>query len=451
MSFGIPIAYNQLENNLAIPSQLVGDDLKSFGKGARNNVRSVPTSSGNVGPSSTLLFNLPVGGYDYIKSNSMYLKCSVTISASRGNDTNPSSVRFAGGVEAVNGTSLFNQGGASSLINRVNVMVGGTSLNYPQYNHFRNSVLPHILGNDYIFNDLRQMEYAGIAIEGGTVANTPFTRTVNVAIPLWLPCFNSNQAFPALLISTPITIEILTETFAAALSQHNCTITGYEIRDASLIYETITVSSEFKQALLQSKAGQMYSIKLNDWMCVGPSAYTGSLTYQIGCGLSSLRAVLWTEQLVADVAAANIKKYLSNGLLDYKVYVNNLQISVNNPDNDAVAFAEMNRALSRLNDYNITSAMLPVANTLTTGVKNTYTSHNWLGGASCDVFSDYGYEQTGVPASTVTVELTKGLPNAYKWQNATVVDNAGANLYVFLLHDSTLSVDVFSGVVMVRK
>ncbi len=438
MSFGVPIAYSQLENNLAIPSQLVGDDLKSFGKGSRNNVRSVPTSSGAVGASSTLLFNLPVGGYDYIKSNSMYLKCSVRIEGAHANNTNAGRLNFNG----ISTVDLFDVGGASSLINRINVMVGGTSLSYSNYQHFRNAVMPHIVGYDFLSGDLRQLEYSSVDIPTGNTPNGAIDFTIDVAIPLWLPCFNSNQAFPSLLISTPITIEILTETIANAFALVETSINKYTVSDASLVYETITVSSEFKQALLQSKAGQMYNIKLNDWMSVGPTAPTGTMTYQIGCGLSSLRSVLWTEFL------GNAYKY--NGLTDYKISVNNLQVSVNNPDNDAVTFAEMNRALSRLNDYHISSVLGQVTNVANSGIRNTYTVSNFLGGASCDVFSDYGYDQTGSPASTVTLELTHAGGSNRKWQNTNQFDGA-ASLFVFLLHDSTLSVDVSSGVVMIRK
>lgn len=438
MSFGIPIAYNQLEGSLAIPSQLVGDDLKSFGKGARNNVRSVPTSSGDVGASSTLLFNLPVGGYDYIKSNSMYLKCSIRLQGAHAANTNQGSINFNGN-SSVNG---YEVGGASSIINRINVLIGGTSLSYPNYQHFRNALMPHIVGYDFISGDLRQLEYATVDLNTGIVSGAAVDTTIDVAIPLWLPCFNSNQAFPALLISTPITVEILTETIANAFALVETTLSSFTVSNASLVYETITVSSEFKQALLQSKAGQMYSIKMNDWMSIGPTASQASMVYQIGCGLSSLRAVCWTEFL------SNAYKF--NGLSDYKVYVNNLQISVNNPDNDAVTFAEMNRALSRLNDYNISSVLGPVANTSASGIRSTYTSDNFLGGASCDVFSDFGYDQTGVPASTVTLELVHSGGTARKWQS-TSTHSTNASLFVFLLHDSTLSVDVSSGVVMVRK
>ena len=447
MSFGIPLSYAELQNNLAIPSQLVGDDLKNFSKGARSNVRSVPTSSGNIGAAASILFNLPTGGYDYIKDNSMYLKCDVTINSTHAANTNPSSLYFSGQSNA----AAFHIGGASSLINRVNVLVGGTSLSYPNYNTFRNSVLPHIVGSQFISNDLRQLEYAGVALVGNASSGGGVANTISVAIPLFLPPFCSNQAFPALLMSTPITIEILTESVKNAFYSIECEVDSYTISSASLVYETITVSSEFKQALLQSKAGQMYNIKLNDWMSVGPTASQNPLIYQIGCGLSSLRSVLWTYQLSDDLTATKDKpkKYVSNGLADYKVHVNNLQISVNQPDNDAVAYAEVNRALSKINDYNITSALNVDTNTNTSGLRNTYTTYNFLAGASCDIFSDYGYHETGIPASTVTLELNNTGATARKWQ--TAASHSAASVYIYMMHDSLLSVDVSSGVVMVRK
>ena len=88
---------------------IMGDDLKSF-SGAKNSIRSVPTMSGSsVGPSSSILFNIPTGGYSYIKPNSMYLrlKCVVTQTAA------------ATAVWAFAGQSSDNNydcGGASSLV-----------------------------------------------------------------------------------------------------------------------------------------------------------------------------------------------------------------------------------------------------------------------------------------------------------------------------------------------
>lgn len=443
MSFGVPLSYSELQNNLAIPSQLVGDDLKSFGKGARNNVRTVPTSSGSVGPSNTLLFNIPVGGLDYIKSNSVNLNATIKVDGSHPANATAGSFLFSG-----IGDGGSNVGGASSIINRINVMMGGVSQSYNNYNHMRNAVMPHILGSEYIVRDLRALEYAGVEFTTGATTGTVLM-DINVSIPLWVPVFNSSQALPTLLMTSPISVEILTETIADAFAVNNTTITSYTVKDAYLTYETITVSNEFKQALLQSKSGSMYNIQLNDWQSIGPTASTAQMSYQIGLGLSSLKSICWTEYLN--------NCYFWNGLSNYKVFVDNLQISLNNPNNDAKVFCELNRALSKINDYNVTSLLAAEATTaINTNQRNDYVNRHFLAGASCQVFSDYGYAQTGQSASTVTLELDHTPADTadyrWKWGGQAFADHStSAKLLVFLFHDSTLSVDVSSGVVMVRK
>ena len=197
MSFGTPISYAQPHDNLSIPSQVIGDDLKSFGKGACSVVRVLPTSSGsNISPSSSALFTIPTGGYSYIKPNSFYLraKCAVTITG-----TTSVSWYFGGAASSQGITTTTGTGGASSLINRINVQMGGTSLSYSNYSHFRNAVLPHCASKEYIETELRQLEYAGVTKLATT--DVADSKDIFFSIPLWLPCFNSNQAFPALLLS----------------------------------------------------------------------------------------------------------------------------------------------------------------------------------------------------------------------------------------------------------
>jgi hypothetical protein len=312
----------------------------------------------------------------------------------------------------------------------------------------RNSVLPHVIGTEYITKDLREQEFAGVQIDTSNAsAGATFSSVLNVSIPLFLPCFNSAQAFPALIMKTPITVDILTESVANAFRSVGNENVTYTLTDSVLVYEAISVSPEFKQALLQSKAGQMYNIKLNNCMSIGPTASQATMNYQIGAGLSSLRAVCWTEFYQ--------NRYTFNGLKNYRVFVDNLQISINNPNNSAIAYTELNRALSKLNDYNVTSALVNINDGNAgnkTARRSDYTTHKFLGAASCDVFSDYGYASTGINSSTVTLFLEhEGTASTVADWQVTDKHETTATLYVFLLHDSTLSVDVSSGEVMIRN
>jgi hypothetical protein len=188
---------------------------------------------------------------------------------------------------------------------------------------------------------------------------------------------------------------------------------------------------------------------INDWMAIGPQNMSGSARYNIGAGLSSLKSILFTSQLQADQVATGVKKYVSNGLLQCSFYVNNQQVSPAGLTDDAQIYDEMQRALGVTYDSNATSNMLSVVNATAKGLRNTYTSHNFLAGCSTQVFNDWGYASTGIPADQVSVEVVAGTPSAYQFQEATGVANA--SLYVFLLHDSTLSIDVSTGQCMLRK
>ena len=446
MSSGIPILYAQPES-LSVPYSVLGDDLKSF-KGAKSSVRSVPSSSGAAGASSTILFNLPVGGYSFIKSNSMYLRGSCVVTQT-GAATN--FYGFAGQGAAADESQNF--GGASSMISRISVNLGGTSLSYGAYNTFRNAVLPHVCSAEYFSTDLKQCEHAGVWRDNtsATAALSLTSRTVHFAIPLWLPPFCSSQHFPALLMNSPIAIEILTETVGKAFYSEGANeVTDYSLSNLSLVYETIDVSREFKDAMLASKAGGFYSMHMNDYLNVGPNSATASMRMQIGVGFSSLKSILFTET-ASNPAVTDRKVYTSNGLLNYTIHADNFPVSVSNAgDNEAVCFLEVNRALQKINDSNITSAIYPVANANASGVRTTYATNNFLSGASVQTISDYNYSSSGMECSSVVLELEHGTPDNARWGAAP--DFAATNsVIVFLLHDSILSVNVSDGTVQVRK
>ena len=444
MSSGIPILYAQPES-LSVPFSVLGDDLKSF-KGARSVVRSVPASSGSAGANSTVLFNLPTGGYSFIKSNSMFLRGSVVVSqthaAAAGADPD-AEWGFAGQGSSDSG----NFGGASSMINRISVGMGGQTLTWGNYGTFRNSVLTHVTSAEYFTTDLRQSEYAGVMKKNTTdnVAN----RTIHFAIPLWIPCFCSSQNFPALLLNSPISVEILTESVNKAFYAIRNAVTDYQLSNLSLVYETLDVSREFKDAMLASKAGGFYSMHLNNYLSVGPNASTSSMRMQIGVGFSSLKSILFTEALTNPTSLQG-KVYSSNGLLNYTIHQDNYPVSVPNVTDDAVAFLEVNRALQKINDSNVTSSIQMIANSNTTGLRSSYSRYNFLAGASTQVISDYNYSSQGTECSSVTLEIEHGTPDAVRWQDATA-HSTNYSVHTFLLHDSILSVNVSDSTVQVRN
>jgi hypothetical protein len=275
------------------------------------------------------------------------------------------------------------------------------------------------------------------------------SKTVHVAIPLWIPCFCSSQNFPALLLNSPISVEILTESVNKAFYAIRNAVTDYTLSNLSLVYETLDVSREFKDAMLASKAGGFYSMHLNNYLSVGPNASTASMRMQIGVGFSSLKSILFTEALSNPASTAS-KVYSSNGLINYTIHQDNFPVSCPNVTDDSVAFLEVNRALQKINDSNVTSSIQMIANATSSGIRSSYSRFNFLAGASTQVISDYNYSSQGTECSSVTLEIEHGTPDAVRWQEDDTWSPDYA-VHTFLLHDSILSVNVSDSTVQVRN
>lgn len=446
--YGAPTNYAQPQMSLEIPACLVGEEQKSF-RNARNVIKTIPASSGSgAGPSTTMLFSIPSGGNSFLKPGSMYLRAKVSVVVT---GTAGVSWKFAGNSASnIVGSDIYDWGGASSLINRINVSTSGVTMSYPNYNHYRNAILPHIFTTGYVFNDLRQCESAGVTRLAST--NTSASKDVYVSIPLFVGCFNSMTAFPLCLLSSPVQIEILTEAVNNAFAGVLNGITSYTISEASLVYESIEVEPSFVQALKSSKSGQAFSFKVNDYLSVGAWQPSNAERFTIGAGLSSLKSILYTEQPQSCVASSTAEKYYSsNGLSYANFYVDGQQVSLNNLTDDTVAYLEMNRALQKITDPTQSSYMQSFDNTDTTTLRTGYTLSNFLLGTSTMLVSDYGFSSQGIPASTVQIELNHSAVSdqAVRWQNATAF--AASNAYAWLLYDAIYSVDINTGMLAIRK
>ena len=453
MSYETPQTYWGAQPKVGIPGALVSDDLLSF-KGSRSVIRQIPASSGsNVGPSSSILFQIPQDQFGFIKPGSMYLQCKIVVTQTGGAGV---SYAFAGqnGVSMANGINGVSVGcgGASSLLTRLTLTLpGGSSFSYSNQNHWRNAILPHALSDEFFQQDLRELEGCGAArINTG---NTAPSKTSYCCIPLDLPCFNSSTAFPLLLCSGGLTLEIITATAIEAFFTAGAggAITDYAISEMYLVYESLQVSPEYKQALLAASVERPFSLPVRDRVGLGAIGVTGSNRVNIGLGLSSLRAVVGTFAVTADWnASANPKVYKNNGMTQWNLYVNGLQVTPNTITNDAACYAELQRALSAFNDSNVTSSMIYAPSADASAVRNNYTSHQYAFGCSTDALGDSAFALCGVPADTISVETICGTITAEAWQNATGPAAGGANMYLWALYDSVLTFQP-DGTCVIRK
>lgn len=500
MSYQVPVAYAAPEA-AAIPSVLVGDELKQFA-GMRSIIKYLPSASGtSISPSSSLLFNIPAEPYGYIKPNSMYLKGSVTVTwnaaVSAAGDTY--GIAFAGNTQmgklpivpfitdattitaATQGTTIVHgAGGASSLLNRVTVTLpGGVSMSYGQHHHWRNAVIPHALSAAYVQLDLREAEHAGavrnlVAAVAGTVAASPI-QTFFFSIPMDVPVFNGSTAFPMLLCNGGISMEIVTSSLGEAFTATSAgagaaaTPVTYEMKNVGLVYEVLQVSSEFKQALVATRGDRGYMIHVADRTVVGPVGVTSSTRYNFGVGLSSCKGVLFTEYSQTNSGQVRQPKgYMANALDYYSVFRDGVQMTIPNINSADVAYSEMQRTLGRIGDSNITSAVsIPPRNIADTNSHTSYSfsgAGSFLGGCSFQNISDWSFAAQGSPADQLAIEIYKaastqttndGIPTnltqvqyAERWGRGYVREDSF--LLIWVLYDSVVVV-LPDGTCQVRK
>lgn len=452
MSYQVPNDYPALPS-VSIPSALLGDDLKSF-RGGKTTVRALPASSGSsTAPNSSILFNIPAEPYGYIKSNSMVLHGKVVVTQTSVALATWSFAGQASNTAVTAATVSGGTGGAASLFTRFTLTLpGGAQASYSQANHYRNAVVPHALSNEYL-GDLRQMESAGlvktnvVAAGAGTVLDRTCFFTINVDIP----CLNSQQALPMLLMSGGLTLEIVTASINEAFYTVTNAVTDYALSELSLVYEVVQVTPEFKSALVASKAQAPYLIHCNDRLCIGPTAYTGTTRLNIGLGLSSMKGVCFTS-LATDALSANLakpKNYTNNGLFSYSMYNNGQLFSIPNISSDDLCFTEMQRCIGRINDSNVTSMLVAQANTTDNSRRNNYNLGAFLAGSSCETIDDWSFSSQGVPCDQFAIEVNNdGTQDANKWQAAQAT--AACNLYLFIFYDSILVINS-DGTCQIRK
>lgn len=458
MSYSTPVQYAaHSAPKLGVPAMLGSDDLLHF-KGARSVLKYIPAATGSaVGPSSSVLFQIPQSPFGFIKPNSMYLRCLVKVtggSASAGNygfaGQNKADAAPSAGVSA-------GPGGASSIINRITVTFpGGIQMSYPMYNHFRNSILPHTLSQDFIERDLAQLESATVvrAVAANDTADS-VSKNSWVTIPLDIPVFNSGQAFPLCLLSGGVTLEFVTETLVRAFwADANAALTTYAISDMALIYDELVVGPEFKSALVAASSATPFSIAVNDRLFMGNISASASSRTNFGIGLASLKAVIGTFQLDSNASAVtDPKRYMWNNLNYWNLFINGQQITPSNMDNDAQVFAEFQRSLQTYNDSYVTSYMIPTTNVAGTTLRTNYTTGQFAYGCSTACYSDAAFALSGIPADQVQIEFnfySAGSVTA-KWGQPTGgTATANATAYIWALHDSVVTI-LPDGTVSIRK
>ena len=464
MSWSAPVSYSAAAPQLGVPAILDSDPLLQF-KGARSVIKSLPAATGSsIGPNSQVQFLIPQSMNGYIKPNSMYLKCKITITQA---DDADNLWTFAG----QNGTaiSLFSNtapvttapdvatlqlgnagpGGASSVIDRLTVTFpGGVQMSYPMYDKFHWGILlNHMLSREYVRTDLKMLEMAE-TVRVGFVTGSDNSVVVTVCIPLDLPVFNAASALPLLLLSGGITLDLVTNSVTAALHTVTTNASNFALSEMTLVYEELQVSPEFKSALQQKVSVAPYSIGVADRTWLGLCDGSASTRVNIGVGLSSMKALVGiTTGPITDTSTAKFSA--PNGLLRWNFYVNGQQVNSMQLDSDVQNYAEFTRAIQSLYDVDRVSDLNDEVSVLGSVLRSSYQRGQFAFGMSTAVYSDASFALSGIPVDQLSVEFERGTPVGDKWG---IVTGPASNwvTHLWALHDSVLTI-LPDGTVSLRK
>jgi hypothetical protein len=372
---------------------------------------TIASTSGSQNAGGLVSFQIPTGsGTGYLKSNSLYLRCRITIGNAAALTT---PVSFA-----------LKSRSAASIISRLSQSLGGTQISqYTNYHLLHEMLIQHTTSRNYYENDSAIMQSTNSdAFAQGAAANA----TIDVVIPVISPLFNGNKSLPLFLLNAPVNVifelnSIVNAFYTATVGD----VPSYTVSQAQLVYEVLQVDGDFineiKNSMMQ---GALYQLNLNDYYTLSTTS-TASLNYQIGCNYSSVRGVIYSQ--VKSNPALNAFTYLiKNGQTNFRLYLDGRQMNNFDLAADSQVFAEMNRALGNMFDPNTTS------NT----TRDNYSTHGFVGGVSTNRVSDM-MAMTGSKCQQIQFVLESAVTVA-------------ANTYIVVLFDSVLTIDAVGNVLLIK-
>jgi hypothetical protein len=372
----------------------------------------VPSTSANANLGTTSTIQVPLGNSAYICNP--YLRFKVVYT---GVDTETFSFKGAAG-------------GASALISSYQTSINSTLVDNIQ--NFGLGVMEPILSHSSSRDWLVQ--------DGSVLMNTNKTvSTLGAAgltevycLPL-LGMLGSQQAFPAWAINGVLQINInWVSALANALTTSGAaSVTGVSFQELSFVYDRVAVEGDFiakmKQDMMSS--GAKYCYGFTNYQSLTAISTNGQNTINTGLNVSSLRGVIMTSVLTADLAALQNNGYsLRNGLSNFQVSLDGRLVNSSILDataSPAVVFMELQKVFSRCFDSSVTD----------NSTKALYLTQSFAAGVSaCRVAEGLAFQ--GSPVSVIGLQLT---------QNAATFTN-----YIVYISDYQLLIGADGQVDLVR-
>lgn len=345
-----------------------------------------PATSGSANANGLSTIQVPLGNGAYMVNPYLRFKLGVTAGG------NASTFTFKGACQS-----------ATALIASYQTTVNSTIVdNITNCWQVYDSTLAHGTSADWLAKDATVLMGAGQTTtqSAGGVSNDTYV------VPL-LGLLGAQQSLPLYLLSGILQININWNSIAGSVASANLDAGAvFTFSEVSLVYDRISVESDFisKMRADMMASNAKYIFNYTNYQNVTAPTSAGQITVNTGLNVSSLRGVVATQVLTADLTTlANNGYSLRNGLsafvvtLDGRILNNSQFDAVNAP---AVAFAELQKCYNKVFDASVTDI----------STKATYLTQSFAAGVSASRVAE-ALSFSGSPASVVGVQATTSAAN----------------------------------------
>jgi len=342
---------------------------------------NVPALTSNANASGTSIIQLPCGSSAGIMLNP-YIRFDVLLT---------------GGDAALEYQYKGATRSATSLINRLSTYINSVQVdNIQNADQVYDLLFAHSTSNDWIDHDAQILMFSGAA----RAAGAPALRTI--VMPL-IGALGTQQGVPLFALNGTLQVQLDYNSLARSVDKVNvggAAITGFVISNVQLVYDKISVEQMFVDKVKSDMAqGRKYVLGYTNFQSTTQQSAAGTAFFNYGLNVSSLRALVGTQILTADLNDGDARGLsAANGLSQFQVSLDGRLINsntLNAATSPALVFAELNKCFSRLFDASITD--------VSTGT--TYLTDSFAVGVSAQRCNE-ALAFAGSPVSVVGVNFT---------------------------------------------
>lgn len=372
---------------------------------------NIPALTASASASGTSIIQLPCGSSAGIMMNP-YLRLDITPS---GGD----------------GTSVWKWKGvskcATSLVNRLSSYINSVQVdNIQNADRVYDDLFAHSTSADWLAHDAQVLMGANVSTTGMGLQT--------VIIPL-IGALGTQQGVPLFALNGTLQIQLDYNTVARAFYKISGTsITGFTVSNVQLVYDKVSVEQAFVDKVKSDMAqGHKYVLGYTNFQSTSVATLNGVSYFNYGLNVSSLRALVGSQLLTADLSSADNQGLSdANGLSQFQVSLDGRLINSNTLNasaNPALVFAELNKCFSRLFDASITD--------ITTGAAGVspYATASFAVGVSCSRCNE-ALAFSGSPVSVVGLNFSTGA--------------AGYTMFLTFISDFQMLIDASGAIELVR-